>query len=151
MSKKQEIEELFNILHDGVIETAKLTNSDLKLTIDIQYLAELINKRYELIIVVLTSIKKVAFEPWTNEFKTDSSWIELFDSEIEIIKTETNEIGEIIIHSRCHNAKKYGFEGGQLLLDCEDYKIFDEVGTPLPLTKLKEISSYYWNEKFGKE
>ena len=151
MNKKQEIEDLFNILHNGIIINAEISSTDVELTVSIPYLAELINENHEFVKIVLESVKKIEFKPWTNEFKRDNSWQDVFDLEIDILSAETIETGEVVIHSRCHNSEEYEFEGGKLMIDCDDYKIYDETARLLTLDKMKEISIFYWNEKFGKK
>jgi hypothetical protein len=148
-NRKQDIEDIFAICHDGCIEKAIVTGDEVKLEIGLLYITELIDPNHRFLNLTLKKVKSVEFDAWTDEKTIITSWDEIVSFRIELLSTETDESGRIVIHSRCDHAPDIKFSGGKLIIDCEDYELFDEAGNPLSVEKLEEYSSYYWNVKFG--
>lgn len=150
MSKIQDIEDVFSIFHDGYIEDYQIDSDTVDLKIGIQYLAELIDKRYEYLNLRLLGVESIKYDAWADEPFIVTDWNEIFDLGIEILSTEADDDGQIIVHSNCDNAPNDSFQGGKLIIKCSDYELSDEESNSLTINQLKELSSYYWNEKFGK-
>jgi hypothetical protein len=150
MNKIQEIEDVFAIFHDGWVVDGIIEGNNIQLKIGIQYLAEIINNKYEYFYFNLFDVEEFKFKAWSKEEILISDWETIVNSEIEFLSTEIKN-NKIIIYSNCHNAPDDKFERGELWVKCTDYCIFDEKGKEISLNRLKEISSYYWNEVFGKK
>ena len=150
MSKIQDIEDIFSIFHDGFIEGYQIDSDTVDLKIGIQYLAELIDEKYEYLNLKLLGVESIKYDAWTDEPYVMTDWDAIFDLGIEVLSTETNNKGQLIVHSNCDNAPNDSFKGGKLIIKCSDYKLSDEANNSLTTNQLKELSSYYWNENFGK-
>lgn len=146
----QNLIDLFDLLHDGVIVSATENGSDIELGVGIQYLAELINKDFEFLFVKLINVQNLTFEAWTDEPLSIINSKEIFNLKLEILSGESDEAGNIIVHCRCFNALNNLFSGGKLILKFDDFEILDESLTPWTLNKLKELVDHYWNDNFGK-
>lgn len=150
MNKIQDIADVFSIFHDGYIEDYQISSDAVNLKIGIQYLAELIDNNHEYLNLRLLGIDLIKYDAWTDEPFIMTDWKEIFNLGIEIISNEIDNAGQLIIQSNCDKAPNNLFQGGELIIKCTDYGLSDEEGNILTIDKLKEISSYYWNEKFGK-
>ncbi len=150
MSKIQDIEDIFSIFHDGFIESYQIDSDTVDLKIGIQYLAELIDEQYKYLNLRLLGVESIKYDAWTAEPFVMTDWNTVFDLGIEILSTETDNEGQLIVHSNCENAANDSFQGGKLAIKCTDYELSDEEGKSLTIDRLKELSSYYWNKKFGK-
>jgi hypothetical protein len=144
------MEDIFSIFHDGYIDDFKIESNRIDLKIGTQYLAELIHKQHEYINLSLLGVESINYDAWTDEPFVMTDWKEIFNLGIGILSTETDNEGKLIVHSDCDDAPNDSFQGGKLIIKCSDYKLSDEEGSNLTIEKLKELSSYYWNEKFGK-
>ena len=149
MKRKQELEDIFAIFHDGIIEDFKIESDKVELKICIEYLAELLDEKYEYLNITLLKIKSIQYDPWSDKPNTIDDWHQIFDLLIEIINVETDEKGQLVVHTSCRNAPDKSFQGGKLIIDCDDYTLSDQGNNKLSLSKLKDLSAYYWNEKFG--
>lgn len=150
MSKIQDIEDIFSIFHDGFIEGYQIDSDTVDLKIGIHYLAELIDEKYEYFNLSLLGIELIKYDAWTDEPFVMTNWNGIFDLGIEILSTETDNKGQLIVHSNCDDAPNNSFQGGKLIIKCSDYKLSDEESNSFTINQLKELSTYYWNEKFGK-
>ncbi|MCX2746153.1 hypothetical protein OO013_19900 [Mangrovivirga sp. M17] len=151
MSKIQEIEDIFNIFHDGTIDDIVIQSDKIDLLIEIQYLAELIDKKFEFFNLKLTGVELIEYDAWTDNSYKLTNWREIFELGISIINTETDSSGNVVVHSNCFDAPNDLFEGGNLIIKCRDYELFDELKNPITIERLKELSTFYWNEKFEKK
>ncbi|BDS10433.1 hypothetical protein [Aureispira anguillae] len=53
----------------------------------------------------------------------------------------------MLVHTNCEPVPSTPFEGGTLILECSDYRLFDEALKTLTIKKLKELSLDYWTKK----
>ncbi len=150
MNKIQEIENIFSIFHDGYIDTFKIESNRIDLKISMQYLAELINDKYEFLNLSLHGVTSLSYDAWADQPFIMTDWNKILELGIVILNAETDNSGQIIIHSNCDNAPNDSFQGGKLVVKCLDYSLTDEENNRLTIEKLKELSTYYWNEKFAK-
>ena len=147
MTKIQEIENIFSIFHDGYVDDFNIQGSQVDLKIGIQYLAELIDDKYEFLNLSLIGVQSISYDAWSDPTFLMTDWDEVLKLGVEILNTETDRFGRIIIHSYCDSAPNDSFEGGKLIIKCSDYKLFDEANNNLTFDELKELSSEYWNRK----
>lgn len=95
----------------------------------------------------LHNVESISFDAWTDESFIITEPREIFVLGIEILSAETNNLGQIIIHTHCDNSPNDSFDGGQLIIKCSDYNLTDQENNSLTIEKLKELSEYYWSEK----
>jgi hypothetical protein len=150
-NKKQEIEDIFSIFHDGGIESYSIISDAIHLKIGIQYLAHIINSEHKFINLSLLNVESLKFDAWSDEPLILTNWNEILDLDIEIHSAEIDSSEQIIVHTRCNNSTDNLFQGGKLIINCSDYKLTDEAEKNLTIDKLKDISRHYWNEIFGKK
>ena len=151
MSKKEDIKDIFSILHDGCIEEISVESTRLRLKVNIQYLAELVDKSHECITLILKYVKAATFEPWSEENVIISDLDAISSLELGIISSEINQEDKIVVHSNCLGSKNTEFEGGKLIIDCQGYEILDQMGNLLSLKQVKELSTHYWNDIFDNQ
>ncbi len=151
MNTAQDLEAIFGIFHDGVIDGATIQADLVELKIEILYLAELIDEKYEFLHLTLKGVESIQFDAWTDETTIISDWRAVFDLEIEINSSEVDQAGNIVVYSYCDNAPEGKFSGGKLIISCSDYQLHDQGGNPMTLDELKKLSDHYWNDVFGKE
>lgn len=144
-----EIEKLFSMLHDGSLTTAERQDGDLVLTIDCQYLAELIKPEWEYFLVRLKEPDVFAFEPWTDP-GTPPVMITALDqiiaADLEILSAESTGDTAVIT---CHCWNGDGFKGGRLLICCQNVELYDQSGNLLSLETFGQHCRQYW-ERFEK-
>lgn len=148
MYKSLDIKDIFTIFHDGCIADYKILNKDLLLVIEISYLAELIDASFKFIHLKLIDLKAIHFEPWTGSISEIRDVPLIFSYDLCIVSTEKNPKDITIVHCNSYKRDQVDFEGGKLVIDCNDYLLTDQVGNSLTIEYLKELSSRYWND-FG--
>ena len=94
-------------------------------------------------------MESVLFDPWTEDQSVISNWSEIFALELAVINSELDSSGRLAIHCSCSDI--HGFEGGKLIIKCSEYELFDQEHRPITIDRLKSLSSFYWNEKFGRK
>ena len=127
MTATEDIRDIFSILHDGGISEWTGDKNILTLTIECQYLAELIDKSFDRFYVELTHIDELFFSTWPNPFdlleQTLTEPSDIFKAELEILSADIkNE--RVVIACNQHN-KDFDYCGGNLTISCETIKIFD--------------------------
>lgn len=151
MGKNQDIKDIFTIFHDGCIKDYECVDNDLKLTMEINFLAELMDKTYEFINLILFNVNSFYFEPWTGSITQITDKETIFGFQLCVVSTEFDENNNVVVHCNCLENDHVDFEGGKLIIECDDFSLTDQVGNPLTLNQLKELSSHYWNDIFGNE
>jgi len=143
----EQLESLFTMLHDGSIASATQQEGDLILTIDCQYLAELIDPGFERFVVRLNGLEWFAFDPWTDPGATPvaiTALDRIIDADLEILSAESTG-DTALITCKCWNADE--FKGGHLSIRCADVALYDQNGAPLSLETLRQYCRQYW-ERF---
>jgi hypothetical protein len=146
---RKEIANVFQIFHDGdiIFDCEEETTQTWK--IDCQYLAEIINHRFHFFWVKIINCNLMEFTPWMNQLESPKeTWKtsnKIFQTELEILSAkESNKTIEII----CNQIDtRLNYRGGNLILDCEGIKIFDQDWNNIEYERLRKICSDYWNKK----
>ena len=146
----KELEDIFNIFHDGGIEGYEINGNDLRLKIGIEYLAELIHPTNGHMFLQLKNVETFLFEPWGNENTTISNWEDVLSFDLEFSRAKIDQNGGLVVNCHCHHSPKGDIIGGHLHIKCQVYELYTEAGDALGIEHLKELSGHYWNEKFGK-
>src|SRR5262249_34404056 len=144
----QEICDIFSIFHDGMIESAILSDETLKLKIEISYLAGRIQEGFKYFFIELDGFRNVEFRPWParvideKKLVTDPPTIFKFSLEIVAAKLSENRI-EIECSIRSGGSE---FSGGDLLFEAMSATVRDEANKEYSISELTEICREYWNE-----
>jgi len=141
------IRDIFSIFHDGRIVNCKGDFNKLTLTIQCNYLAELINPDFEYFYVDLIGINKLDFDPWMNPI--DLEKIE-FNSHEDFLKVDleilSSEIKEDIVLITCNQHDTYlNFCGGNLMISANNFNLYDHNKVVLTIEQLDTICRKYWD------
>jgi hypothetical protein len=152
MAVLDDIEDIFSIFHDGVIESYNGNVKVLTLTVNCQYLAELINPTFTKFYIRLENISMLNFTTWPNPLYlpvlTLTDLKDIFESDLEILSVDIESNDFVNIACNQHDMA-FDYCGGNLKLSCDKIEIFDEEFRRLTIDELDVICKYYWN-KFGR-
>lgn len=148
MKSKEDIRDIFSILHDGTISAWEGNKDFLILTIDCEYLAERINKSFDKFYLELSKIDMLQLDPWVNPLDIPQYIMtnpeNIFQTEFEILSADIKE-DAVIITCNQHNTD-YNYCGGNLTISCVDIKVYDQDKNLLTIDTLGKICDSYWNE-----
>lgn len=148
MIAKEEIREIFSILHDGPITGWKGNKDMLTLTIDCLYLAERIDNSFDKFYVQLFNIDKLELDPWTNSIEIEkvvkTDFADIFKAELGILSAVI--IDNAVIVSCQQYDSDFDYSGGNLKINCEKIKVFDQNRNELTIKQFGEICKNYWDE-----
>jgi hypothetical protein len=133
--------DMFNIFHDGCLIKFTRSQNDVEFTVDIQYLAEMINSKYSLIKGVLRNCTKLEFKEWGTE---DSIIYDLHTLEMMNFEIISAEVINDVVSIKCYFGS--GNNGGELILITDDIVLFDESGKKLTYEMISEASNRYWRD-----
>lgn len=133
--------DIFSIFHDGNFTKFIRNQRDVEFTIEIEYLAELINPIFSLFKGKLKNCTKLEYHVWGKEHVIIDNLNTLGALELEVLDAEVkgNYIGV-----KCLDDKNYG---GDLVIVTDGITIFDENNQEVTLNKLIEICKSYWDSK----
>ncbi len=134
------IKDIMTMFQESILEEMSLSESRLNFKLECSFLAKLINPDYKYFYGVFKGCNDVFFQPWDDEFNIISDIREVVALDLELLNVEREEDGYIKIYVNC----KQCFNGGNLLIKCEDLKIFDEDFQEMGLIDLTELSEKYW-------
>ncbi|WP_215226681.1 hypothetical protein [Echinicola shivajiensis] len=141
-----DIQDIFSIFHDGEIVDCKGDFNKLTLTIQCNYLAELINPDFENFYLNLSEINKLDFDPWMNPIgleKTDfDSYEDYLKVDLKIISAEIKD--DSIIETCNQHDADLDFCGGNLMVSVKDFNLYDHNMTPMTIDQLALICRKYW-------
>ena len=152
MISPDQLHDIFNIFHDGVIESAQIIDGDCFLHIGIAYLANRINPEFEGFEVQLKNSTIFHFEGWFREVSKGTCKIcdfkAIFGNEIEILSAEAQE-GRISIACNIHDFES-DFCGGTLSFKSDVAFVLDPMNRSYSLDELDQLCKEYWNDWSGK-
>jgi hypothetical protein len=129
------------MFHDGTITQFLKGAKTISMEIEIEYLAELINKNFTSFICEFINCEEINFKFWEEDNKTINDLELLKKYELEIIEVE--EIDDIVVLKCLSNLNT----GGNLYIKTEIIKIYDQEKREISISKLAEVSHQYWNSK----
>ncbi|MDD2346531.1 MAG: hypothetical protein PHY85_10385 [Bacteroidales bacterium] len=142
-----DIRDIFSIFHDGGIVDCKGDFNKLTLTIQCNYLAELINPDFENFYLDLTEINKLDFDPWMNpidlekiDFDSHEDYLKV---DLEILSAEIKD-DSIIVTCNQHDTD-LDFCGGILMISAKNFNLYDHKMTPMTIDQLDLICRKYWD------
>lgn len=148
MKNIEDLNDIFNIFHDGSIIKYEVINNVLKLTIEIRYLAELIEPDYTLFYLLLYDYTIIDFTFWMNppdqKQRSSKDIHEIFSHELGILNAEIIDDYIKIYFGQSDNTLDYC--GGTLKIKASQYQIVTENNTIISLDELDMICNKYWNE-----
>lgn len=128
-------------LHDGTITSIEQTSDTLTFSIEIQYLAEMIDPGYKHFTYQFVNCHQLFYEPW-NEDKPERDIATIVSMELEINEV-TQEEAYIKIICLCDLP---GNEGGHLYIQADDLLIYDQGGNNITFEEIQRITRTYWHK-----
>jgi hypothetical protein len=148
MTVTEDIRDIFFFFYDGGISAWAGNKDLLTLTVDCEYLAELIDKSFDKFYVKLSFIDKIELDPWVNQFDTQTviktDLHDIFKAELEILSAEIKD-NVVVVTCNQHNAD-FDYCGGNLTISCRSIKVFDQSKNELTIGQLDKICNEYWDE-----
>jgi hypothetical protein len=144
--RAQDIADLFNCLHDGDIRAFTLLGQTLRLTVEIEYLAERILPGSDSVFVELEGVLGLRFVTWQRStggipsVSMDAS--AALAGQLEILDAKARD-GEVSVNLYQHD-QTLNYAGGQLICSAKDVRLEDEAGGALTLAELKAAAEGYW-------
>jgi hypothetical protein len=132
---------IFSIFHDGSFANFKTNNEDIEFTIEIHYLAQMINPRFNLFNGILRNCTKFEYHVWDQE----NSIIYNLDTLIKL-DLEINDAKVVDDHIEIICLTDDDNHGGNLIIKAEDIIISDEDNEEITVTNLTEICKAYWDK-----
>ena len=144
----EDIRDIFSVLHDGGIVSWAYDKCALTLKIECEYLAERIDKTFQSFTIKLDEVQKLEFGPWLAEGNLQHSNFnnidEIFQGEL-ILSSATIEADYVKIYCN-QRYSKFGYSGGELLLNAKAITLFDHAGQPLSVDEILKIGKEYWED-----
>ncbi len=130
---------LFQLFHDGTINSIIKQKNDYTFTVDILYLAERINSQFRYFYIRLVGTTELYFEDHSlKQVITESN--ELQQLEFEILKVES-EVDQLRVFCSV-DEDTIGF----LTIKTEDMIVYDQEWEILELVEVERIARGYWDD-----
>ncbi len=137
---------LFSCLHDGLIVNCKGSLHKLTLKIQCNYLAELIDPKFENFYLDLIKIDKFDFILWDKSriFKNHfDSYEDYFKSELEIL---SSEIKEDLVIVKCMK-EDLDCSGVNLIISAKEFNLYNHQMESMTISDLDLVCREYWDNK----
>jgi hypothetical protein len=132
-------------LHDGTItsieQTSEQTWDTLTISIEIPYLAEIINPEYIHFTYQFVNYHELFYESWNND-KRERDIATIVSMELEINEVVQEE-AYIKITCLCNTP---GNDGGHLYIQAEDLIMYDQGSNNLTFEEIQRITKAYWHK-----
>ena len=141
------ISAIFAIFHDGVIERYVSNQGNLYLTVDISYLAQLVQPGYCSFHVALHDVADVTFATWPKSAQAHPSVLtSLADIFIPALSLLSGEPDGNAIKVICNQPARDSLHcGGELRFRAWSACVTDAAGKQYALAELEELSRTYWD------
>ena len=144
---QNDIRDVFSIFHDGGIVDCKGDFTKLTLTIQCNYLAELINPNFEYFYVDLIGVIRLDFDPWMNpvelekiEFNSHDDFLKV---DLEILSAEAKD--DLVIITCNQHDTDLDYCGGNLMISANDFNVLDHNKTTMTIEQLETVCRQYWD------
>ena len=148
MTAVEEVRDIFSILHDGTISSWNGDVTSLTLTVECQYLAELIDPSFDRFYVELVEVKELFLSTWPNPADLPEQKLvhlkDIFAAELEILSAEIED-GKTVVVCNQHDTD-FDYCGGSLVIDCATVKVYDQSKNALTIERLNEVCKSYWDK-----
>ncbi len=145
MNAATELSEIFSVLHDSTIESAKGEREHLTLRVGCQYLAELLNPSFYFFYVELIGISEFTFisweEPTVATVDTTAALALVLAADLEIVNAKAEHERTII---SCIEPSSANGNGGELIIGCQQVILYDQEKRKLPLETLRTVANDHW-------
>lgn len=132
---------ILNVFHDGSFVVFSRSGQNIEFVVDIQYLAEKIHPTFKTFKGVFMDCENIVFRISGGKEVLITDLDIISKLELEISKAELEDER---IKISCFSNKEG--TGGDLLITCEDFLIFDEVDMKVTFELLRKICHEYWNK-----
>ncbi|WP_456270923.1 hypothetical protein [Bacillus sp. AK031] len=139
MKKDNQID-IFKIFHDGTITNINKKADIIQLEIEIQYLAEMINEKFNLFYCELVECEVFLLEIWGDKKEYTSDLTTMAAYELEILDAHSSNDG---ISVSCISDEVIG---GNLHIKTRNIKLYDENKKEYSLDELASVCRHYWSE-----
>ncbi|WP_421381700.1 hypothetical protein ACOJQI_20810 [Bacillus salacetis] len=139
MKKDNQID-IFNIFHDGTITNINKKMDTIHLEIEIQYLAEVINEKFNLFYCELVECEEFLLEIWGDEKEYTSDLNTMAAYELEILNAQSSNDGISV------SCKSDEVIGGNLLIKTRSINLYDENKKEYSLDELAAVCRQYWSK-----
>lgn len=150
---QNDIRDIFSIFHDGGIVDCKGDLNKLTLTIQCNYLAELIYPDFENFYVDLIGVDKLDFDPWMNPIDLETinfnSYEDYLKVDLEILSAEIKD-DFVLITCNQHDTD-LDYCGGNLIISANDFNLFDQNSRQMTIEQLDSICRTYWDNAKNKK
>lgn len=138
MSPRPLHQDLWNVLHDGIIESISGTvPGEVQLRVGITYLRELFEDPGESVLITLHDCTRVSFKDCdTSETISDLAAISAL--ELEILSTEVDD------QLFCSYGGPRDFPCGTLAFEAAGFSLALDTGRPIELEDLFAVATTYW-------
>ena len=147
LTSVSEIADLFSVFHDGEIVSHHADGSDLRLRLDVGYLARRIQPTFKFFEVDLIGVEHLDFTTWPNDDAPPShlkSPEEIFQPRLEFLSGEAEGA---VVRVVCNQPGSHvGYSGGDLRFEIRGALVRDESGVEWSLQGLKLLAEAYWAE-----
>lgn len=144
----EEIRDIFNCFHDGVIVDYNLIENALVLKIEIQYLAERVQSDFNYFFVTLYHYSDVQIETWPKKEDQKPEIIQdmkkIFTGQPWILSAEIKN--NFFIVSCYLSGEASNYNGGFLSFSASSATVIDEAGKGYTIDALGNLSKSYWEE-----
>jgi len=144
---QNDIRDIFSIFHDGGIVDCKGDLHKLTLTVQCNYLAELINPDFENFYLDLIEVNKLDFDPWMNPIDLEKihfdSYEDYLQVDLEILSAEIKD--DMVIVTCNQHDTDLDFCGGNLMISAINFNLYDHKMTPMTIDQLNLICRNYWD------
>lgn len=147
MTTLDEIELVFNALHDAYIVEGVRTEGELRLRLSCEYLAELIHPGTKEFEIVLQGVSTLNFTPWwrnSTQKKAETPSLEvLFARELEILSATQQEK---CVELSCEESDPHAeIAGGVFQIAATGLQLYDPSGALLEPAALQSVAKQYWD------
>jgi len=147
LTSVSDIADLFSVFHDGEIVSHEAQGSDLRLRLDVEYLARRIQPTFKFFEIDVIGVEHLDFTTWPNDDVPPSHLhtpAEIFQPRLEVLSGETEGA---VVRVVCNQpGARVGYCGGDLRFRTRGAKVRDESGVEWSLEDLKSLAEAYWAE-----
>jgi hypothetical protein len=147
LTSVSDIADLFSVFHDGEIMSHQSQAGDLRLRLDVEYLAKRIQPTFQCFEIELLGVKNLEFTTWPEDEQAPRQLHkpeEIFIPRLEVLSGETEGSTVRVV---CNQpASRVGWSGGDLRFEVRGARVRDEAGLEWSIENLKSLAEAYWAE-----
>lgn len=140
------VADVFQMFHDGGIIAYEGDNTLLRLTIQCDYLAELIKPEFQFFYIDLFEITQFDLDAWNPIGEPPlilHGFAQSLQAELEI---GYSDVLNDHVRVSCHQSDdNYNYVGGNLLVNCSAIKVYNQELNELTVDELETICDSYWS------